>query len=111
MIGMNALTGDPMTMDDHLRQSIEDILNTPIGARVMRRTYGSGLFALVDAPMDAVTVLDIIQETAGAIGRWEPRVAVERVSVTSATPGELDLDIDLHWVIDRRPLRLEGIRI
>jgi hypothetical protein len=33
---------------DHLKQSIIDILTTPIGSRVMRRDYGSRLFELVD---------------------------------------------------------------
>lgn len=26
---------------DHIRQSVQDILTTPIGTRIMRREYGS----------------------------------------------------------------------
>jgi len=109
MIGMHTLTGLPMATMDHVRQSIEDILSTPIGSRVMRREYGSWLYALVDAPMDAVTVLDIIQASAGAIGRWEPRVSVSRVEVTDASPGAIELAVDLIYLVNGTPIRLEGI--
>lgn len=106
---MNADTGMAMSTLDHIRQSITDILATPIGSRVMRREYGSALFALVDAPMDAVTVLDIIQATAGAIGRWEPRVSVQRVEVSAAASGQITLDLDLRYLQTGSPVRLEGI--
>ena len=39
-MGMNTQNGRSLTELDHLRQSIVDILNTPIGSRVMRRDYG-----------------------------------------------------------------------
>jgi hypothetical protein len=109
MIGMSATTGLALGTLDHLRQSIRDILATPIGSRVMLREYGSLLFALVDAPLDRVTVLDIIQATAGAIGRWEPRVRVERVEVSAATPGHIELALDLRYLQTGQPVRLEGI--
>ena len=50
-MGMNVLNGRSLTGLDHLKQSIADILNTPIGSRVMRRDYGSKLFSLIDAPL------------------------------------------------------------
>lgn len=109
MTGMSATTGAALPTLDHLRQSVRDILATPIGTRVMRREYGSAIFALADAPMDAVTVLDIIQATAGAIGRWEPRVRVERVEVSAADAGRVQLDVDLRWLETGQPVRLEGI--
>ena len=34
---------------DQIRQSIQDILTTPIGSRIMRRNYGSLLPQLIDA--------------------------------------------------------------
>lgn len=39
MNGISATTGRPLSGIDHLRQSIRDILTTPIGSRVMRRLY------------------------------------------------------------------------
>lgn len=106
---MNASTGLRLNTLDHLRQSILDILRTPIGTRVMRREYGSALFALVDAPMDAVTVVDIIQATVGAIGRWEPRVLLERVNVDTAEPGKFSLSLDLVYLPTGEWARLDGL--
>ena len=48
MIGMNAKTGKALSGVDHLKQSIQDIVTTPLGSRVMRRDYGCGLFDLLD---------------------------------------------------------------
>ena len=42
--GMNAGSGHAITDNEHIAQSIGDILLTPIGSRVMRRAYGSQLF-------------------------------------------------------------------
>jgi phage baseplate assembly protein W len=111
MSGMSATTGRRLDLLAHLRQSIVDILSTPIGSRVMRREYGSLLPDLVDAPLDGVTVLDIIQATAAAIGRWEPRVAVRRVQVRAVEPGQITLDCDLIWRADGGALRLDGLTI
>ena len=46
--GINTNTGRSISGKAHLRQSIADILSTPIGSRVMRRNYGSHLFDLID---------------------------------------------------------------
>lgn len=108
MTGMSATTGRRLDDATHIRQSVRDILHTPIGTRVMRREYGSLLFALVDAPMDRVTVLDIIQATAGAIGRWEPRVAVQRVAVEEAQPGRVTINLDLLVRATGAPIRMLG---
>ena len=61
-MGMNAETGRELTGLEHLKQSIADILNTPIGSRVMRRDYGSRLFELIDAPINRSTVVDIVEK-------------------------------------------------
>jgi phage baseplate assembly protein W len=108
---MSAATGQRLGTLEHLRQSIGDILRTPIGTRVMRREYGSALFALVDAPMDAVTVVDIIQATAGAIGRWEPRVRLDRVTVDAVEAGKITLALDLRYLPTGERVRLEGLAV
>lgn len=38
--GMNRDTGEAVNDIDHIRQSVRDILLTPVGTRVMRRRYG-----------------------------------------------------------------------
>ena len=91
MIGMDRTTGRRLTGEAHLRQSIADILTTPIGSRVMRREYGSDLPALIDAPITPETVVDVFQATAEALARWEPRIRVRRVQVAAAAPGHLTI--------------------
>ena len=62
--GMNSQTGKRLSGMDHLRQSIIDILTTPIGSRVMRPGYGSRLFELVDAPVNQTTFCCIVSTRA-----------------------------------------------
>ncbi|MDR1350899.1 MAG: GPW/gp25 family protein [Zoogloeaceae bacterium] len=81
---MNAQTGTPLALLAHLRQSIGKILTTPVGARVMRRDFGSILPDLVDAPLNARTRLQVIAATATAILKWEPRLK----------PAKIDLETD-----------------
>lgn len=79
MNGMDRTTGAVLAGDAHLAQSIQDIITTPLGSRVMRRDYGSLLFELVDRPLNAATRLLIIMAVAMALARWEPRIAVRQV--------------------------------
>ncbi len=94
MNGTNASTGKLLTGLDHLRQSIRDILTTPLGSRVMRRDYGSRLRRLVAAPMNRSTLLDIYAATAEALTTWEPRFTFERATASSAAPGRVILDVE-----------------
>jgi hypothetical protein len=52
MFGFDRHTGKPISGVAHLRQSIEHILTTRIGTRVMLRDYASGLQELVDDPIN-----------------------------------------------------------
>lgn len=87
MSGMNRNTGKRIEGEAHIAQSIADILTTPIGARVMRRSYGSRLFEWVDAPLNAATRQLIAAASAGAIARWEPRVRLTRIAVGDGDSG------------------------
>ena len=93
MRGMNASTGAPLEGMAHLQQSIRDILSTRIGTRVMRRDYGSRLPELVDQPITSTLIVDIIAETAIAIGKWEPRLQFRSAMVTAVDSGRVDLEI------------------
>jgi phage baseplate assembly protein W len=109
MIGMSAQTGRELGGIDHLRQSVTDILTTPIGTRVMRRSYGSRLFELVDAPMNGPTLLELYKATAEAIATWEPRIKVERTVATSAAPGRVELSITGKYLPDGREVTIDGL--
>jgi phage baseplate assembly protein W len=95
---------------DHLKQSIRDILTTPLGTRVMRREYGSRLFELIDAPINAATIIDIVSATSDALAKWEPRIVVERVQIDDANEtGKLALTISAKYLPDGQSIKLEGI--
>lgn len=81
---MDRRKGRALGYEPHIAQSIEDILSTPIGSRVMRRDYGSKLPELIDAPISGETVIELYAATAEAIDLWEPRFALSRVQIAAA---------------------------
>lgn len=95
MLGLDARTGALISGDEHLRQSITDILSTPIGSRVMRRDYGSALLELVDQPIHPTTVLRLYAAIATALARWEPRLRLRQVKVAQGDrPGAITIDLE-----------------
>jgi phage baseplate assembly protein W len=62
--------------DEKIRQSIEIILGTRLGQRVMRPTFGSRLHELVFAPLSAETLGLAERYVTEALGFWEPRIDV-----------------------------------
>ena len=111
MQGMNRDTGQPLSGIDHIRQSVTDILTTPLGSRVMLETYGSDLPDLVDNPSDMVTQIRIVMATAVALARWEPRIRVNSVNVSETSPGHIALTIAATDVENERAVLLEDVGI
>lgn len=98
MIGMNAITGDPIEEMDHLQQSIRDILTTPIGSRVMRRNYGSRLLELIDQPANDDLKLELYAATAEALQEWEPRLKLDQVEASIQENGKITLFLSGTYV-------------
>ncbi|WP_377153670.1 GPW/gp25 family protein [Roseateles sp. UC29_93] len=95
MNGLNQRTGRAIDGVDHLRQSVADILTTPIGSRIARRTYGSLLPELVDQPDNGATRVRIFAATAGALMRWEPRLKVSRIRLSHGDrPGQVVVELE-----------------
>jgi uncharacterized protein len=109
MDGINAADGKRLGGIDHLRQSLRDILTTPLGSRVMRREYGSRLFELIDAPMNRGTLLQLYAATAQAIRKWEPRFKLTRVRAISSEPGSVVLDLTGDYLPDGKRVTVDGI--
>ncbi|MNJ51080.1 Lysozyme [compost metagenome] len=93
MIGMDRRTGQSVSGLAHLRQSIEDILATPVGSRRMRPEYGSQLRRYVDLPVNEGWKSAVQAEVARSLGRWEPRLKLERVRVTAVVGGQITLQL------------------
>lgn len=95
MAGMNRNTGQPLDGLAHIRQSIADILTTPIGSRVMRREYGSLIPELIGQPLNDALMLRLYSAAVMAIVRWEPRITIQSVrrSVGTSQHGTATLEI------------------
>ncbi|CDF81947.1 Conserved hypothetical protein [Pseudomonas knackmussii B13] len=91
MIGMDRRTGQPLSGLAHLKQSIEDILSTPLGSRRMRPEYGSRLRRMVDLPLTEGWKSAVQAEVAYALGRWEPRIRLQSVKVVAVLGGSVTL--------------------
>jgi len=107
MIGMDRHTGAPISGAARRRQSVEDILLTPIGSRVCQREYGSELPDLIDAAMNPAGRIRVYAATAAAIARWEPELRLQRVQLTpAAEAGAWRLVLDTIDLTTGSPLAL-----
>lgn len=96
---MDRSTGRRITGMNHLQQSITDILTTPLGTRLQRRTYGSLLPGLIDQPDNARTRLRCYAAIASALMNWEPRLRVTRVGMQSgAAPGQATVTLEGEYL-------------
>lgn len=111
MHGMNKVSGKPLADFLHLKQSITDILTTPIGSRPMRRDYGSNLFTRIDAPMTGDLIAEIYADVVDALFNYEPRFEVSSVAVVSVGLGSLVLDLEGTYLPTGETVKLTGINI
>lgn len=82
MIGMDRQTGRAIGGADHLLQSIDDRLGTPLGTRVGRRDYGSLVPEQLDQPNNELGRLRVIAAAALAL-LGEPRARVRRITLSA----------------------------
>lgn len=87
--GLSAFTGGALSDWPHVEQSIRCILTTPIGSRVMRRTFGSDVPDLVDRKMTQANVLKVYSAAARAILNWEPRFRMSYARLVDANASGL----------------------
>ena len=92
-LGMNSQTGLSISEVEHIRQSVRDILVTPVGSRVMRREYGSLLSALIDQPQTPALRLQIMAACYSAILKWEPRVRLTSITTARQFNGQMVVDV------------------
>lgn len=94
--GMSRDTGAALLGADHIRQSIADILTTPVGSRLCNRTYGSDLPNKVDAPLNEQGQQEIFAATAEAIARDYPQVVLTNVGLTQPEEGQITISITVQ---------------
>ncbi|BEL94039.1 baseplate assembly protein [Serratia marcescens] len=91
--GMNNSGTGTLTDADHVWQSANDILLTPIGSRVMRRNYGSLVPDLLDSPQNDVTRLQLMSATVIALAAWEPRLALDTINISYSPTGAVTAEM------------------
>ncbi|QYM70255.1 GPW/gp25 family protein [Pseudomonas sp. So3.2b] len=108
MIGMDRRSGKSLSGLDHLRQSIEDILATPLGSRRMRPEYGSRLRRFVDMPVNEGWKSAVQAEVARSLQRWEPRLKLEQVQVVAVVGGRIDIKLTGEYLGERQLLEVSA---
>jgi phage baseplate assembly protein W len=80
-----------------IEQAIRIILGTIPGERVMRPEFGCRIHELVFAPDNATTRGLMAHYVQQALLRWEPRIAVEEVNVSSDPGRDGTLLVDIKY--------------
>lgn len=90
--------------DELVRQSIETILDTEPGERVMLPTFGCGLRRYLMAPNTTATRTAIAADVSQALSLWEPRIRLTNVAVTAGEdPALVWIEIGYVRLVDLRP--------
>jgi len=79
-----------------IAESIEIILGTQYGERLMRPQFGCNLRSLVFAPNDSATANLARYYITEGLTRWEPRIEVLDVSVANDVSG-VQLSIEINY--------------
>jgi hypothetical protein len=89
-----------MSADDvKIQQSIQIILTTTPGERVMRSDFGCGLNLMVFADQSQSTIGDAVSEVKLALARWEPRINVLSVDAVSTVDEPNLLLINVEYLV------------
>ncbi len=82
--------------EEDIKEAIVIILKTPKGERLMRPDFGCGIHDYVFYPINTATITLIEKSVREAIAKWEPRVEVLTVEVSTeeAANGKLLISID-----------------
>jgi phage baseplate assembly protein W len=98
-----------------VEEAIEIILLTPRGQRAMRPEFGSQLHTLIFAPNTTTTAALASFYVQEALGQWEPRIEVERVTA-EPDPNEparllITIEYTIRATLDARTLVFPFYRI
>lgn len=110
LAGVDNTTGKRISGVAHLRQSVRDILTTPIGTRVMREEYGSDIPSLIDQPDNQATTVRVYAAAATALMRWESkRLRLRQLKASRARQGQLILEVVGQYLLDGQEVTLGPI--
>jgi phage baseplate assembly protein W len=93
---------------EDIDSSIRMVLSTAPGERLMRPLFGCRIWELLFEPINANTLGLMSEAVREAIGRWEPRVALDDVRLDTANSSQGQVIIEIDYTVqttnDRRNL-------
>jgi hypothetical protein len=89
MAGIDRHTGKVIGRAESIRQSIDIILRTPQGTRVMRREFGLACLHEDGTPRSGLVGSVVAEEARQALETWEPRCSFLAVSALLDATDEL----------------------
>lgn len=96
------------SLEDSVRQSVEVILRTRPGEQLMRPEFGAGLASFLGQPNTLSTRRNLRDVVVESLGRWEPRIDVERVDVVEVPDAPSRVRVEIVYRL-RRTGRVHGI--
>jgi uncharacterized protein len=85
--------------EDSIQQAIWLILATAKGERVMRPDFGCGIHDLVFSVNNATTAGVVAREVREALVRWEPRILLHDVQVSTTLDAPSTLLIQIEYQV------------
>ena len=80
-----------------IRQSLQILLSTQVGERILQPRYGCDLRRYVFEPLDATLKTYLFELVRDAILYFEPRIVAESIELeTDALEGRLDIIVHYH---------------
>ncbi|MGY1727847.1 GPW/gp25 family protein [Geodermatophilus sp. SYSU D01062] len=83
----------------NVRESIQLVLGTDPGERVMEPAFGAGLRTFLFAPNIPATHRLIEERVAQALLRWEPRIRVDRIRVEADPADPQSADVTISYTL------------
>ena len=98
------------TGSDKLKENLKQIILTGVGERVMRRSYGGGVWQVVHDPNNSALRAIVQHQVAKTITCWETRVVLQEVAVTQDKEDAARLWVKVQY-IDRKTQLTENLSV
>jgi phage baseplate assembly protein W len=100
-VAVNPVTGRiaMSEFEEDIKESIRIILFTAPGERVMRPDFGCGIHDLVFSSMSRITIGLFESRIREAITKWEPRVEITKLDISTRDADRGKLEIDLTYLV------------
>lgn len=85
--------------EEDIKKSLEILLTTRLGERIMVPDYGCNLDELLFKPLDLTLKTFVIELIKNAILYHEPRIDVSKVDISETDPLEGKLSIKIEYII------------